>query len=267
MNDLSHLKTGFTKCVVTAINPDEEQYEKLMGEEPDELIYTWEREGVQKAKLDIYLQDLSQNVYKHTIYISDEEVTSKQGKYLYINCIGDTQYGNNEDDLWDNFKLFQNSVWENGKIVSTENIGKKDFHISRKGEQDVLHFRKMLLNRNMKDPQANLFLQWDKLLEGDVSRLLKDIPDSGEYHLTCLLYVNEELEQKVWKEFLPVKMLPEIYTGSFSKYTQTAWNKYKSNIENEYIGLKGHYHLGRIKTFEESDFMNQKEFNPFCWEY
>lgn len=267
MNTDYNQKIGFTKCKVVGINPDEEQVEKFTGESVDELTYIWEREGEKRGKVDIYLQDLSDDVYKHTIYISEEEVVSRQRKYLYVNCIGETQYADNESDLRDFFKFFQETEWLDGKPVSSKNIAPKEYHIARKGEVDLLHFRKILLNRDMKNVNANLFLNWDNLLDGNFERLTKDIPDNGEFHLTCFLYVNENLEQKVWREFLPVKMLPEINTGSFSKYTQSTWNKYKANIENEYTGVKGHYYLGRIKTFSENDFMNQKELNPEIWEY
>lgn len=260
--------TGFTKCKIVAINPSEEEIEQLTGEYPEDFKpYSWERSDILHGRIDIYLQDISDEVYKYSIYISDEALEYKSGIKKYINCVGDTQPANTEDDLWDSFKYFENATWIDGKPTNKEIIGDKEYHIARKGEEEVLHLRKLLINGNLKDPKANIFLNWEKLLSGDVSRLQKDISNTGEYHLVCLLYVDEELHQKVWKEFLPVKMLAEINTQSFSKYTIGVWNKYKKNLENEYSGIKGHYYLGRLKKFEESDFKNVKELNPNLWEY
>lgn len=265
---LPNIFTGFTKCKIVAINPDEEEIEELTGEYPEDFKpYTWERNDTLHGRIDIYLQDISDEIYKYTIYISDENIEYKSGIKKYINCVGDTQPANTEQDLWDSFKQFENIEWVNGKPTNKEIIGNKEYHIAKKGEEEILHLRKILLNRNMKDPKANIFLNWDKLLQGDINRLQKDIPDTGEYHLVCLLYADEDLHQKVWKEFLPVKMLAEINTGTFSKYTLPTWTKYKKNIENEFSGLKGHYYLGRLKKFEESDFKNVKELNSERWEY
>lgn len=261
-------KTGFCKVKCIAINPEPEEIEELTGEYPEDFKnYTWNKGDVLGARIDIYFQDVAEDIYKYTIYISNELVQYKSGSFQYINCVGDTQAAFTEDDIWDSFKQFQTGEWINGKLTNIQIIGEKKYHIARKGEYELLHFRKMLLNRNMSDIRANLFLDWDALLTGDFSRLIKDIPDNGEYHMCALLYVNEDLQQKVWREFLPVKMLAELNTMSFSKYTTSTWNKYKKNIENEFNGLKGHYYLGRLKKFEDSDFKNTKELKEDEWDY
>jgi hypothetical protein len=268
MSDYSHLFTGFQKIKILKINPDEEEIEELTGEYPEDFKnYTWNKGDVLGARIDIYMQDIGDNIFKHTIYISDELVKYNSGSKQYINCVGDTQAANTEDDLWDSFRYFETGDWVNGKLTNKQILGEKKYHIARKGEAELLHFRKLLLNKNMTDVRANLFLDWDKLLTGDFSRLNKDIPDNGEYHMTVLLYVDEDLRQKVWREFLPVKMLSELQSQSFSKYTTGTWNKYKKNIESEFNGLRGHYYLGRFKQFTEDDFMIKKELSEELLEY
>jgi hypothetical protein len=245
---------GLQKVSIIAINPTEKEYTELFQEEPEEIKYTWEYKGVRNVKLDFYLKSPQEDIFKYSIYLKDEEKVSKTGKNLYINCIGNTQWVEDESQLWESFTTFEKILsWENGRPKDKKIIGSKDYHPCKIGEDDLLHLLSIVQNIDPYNPESNVFLDLDKLFEGDYTELKSKITDKNPFHLIALAYVNNEGEQKIWKEFLPVEMLREINVGSFSKTNQRIFNSYKKNIENEYGGIEGTYILSKMREMKDED--------------
>ena len=254
MTDYSHLMIGLNKFSIKFINPTEEQYIELFKEEPDkELKYCWEYKGVRNCKLDIYLQSPQEDIFKTTIWLKDEDKVSKTNKQLFVNCVAGTQWVEDSSQLWDSFTTFEKILsWENGRPKDKKIIGSKDHHIAKVGEDELLHLLSIVQHVDPYNTESNLFLDLDKLFEGDFTELRERIPDSPS-HLIALAYVNTDLEQKIWRSYLDVSLMREINTQSFSKQNQKIFNAFKKDIESEYNGLDGSYILEKMRPMTEKD--------------
>jgi hypothetical protein len=258
--DTSHLLTGFIKAKVIAINPSKEEAEDILKEElTEEPVYVWEdKYGVKNAKVSIYLEDVKKQMHSISFYLSNQDETSKTGKIKYINCVGETQWVEDSSQLRDGFLYFQETKWEGGRPIETKNLSKKEYRICKRGEEQLLHYRKMLLEKSVKDEEANLFYDLDLVFqEGDFSEFRDEI-GTDSYHFVIFLYVTEDLQQRVWKEFLPLNLYREINNNmSFSQYTRWTYERWKKNIEGDY-GIKGYYELTSLKKLNseilKSDF-------------
>ena len=261
MEDYSHLLTGFFKCRPIAANPSQEELCELLGESDAEIPIYVDKD---KVNIHIYLEDNKQeNIFIHKIELVNKSDMSTTGKYRWINCIGDTQYAETENLLWESFKTFEKILsWENGRPKEKETIGEKFHKICTKGEQDLLHYRRMLTNVNIYSPDSNLYYNLDKIFDGDFSELQEEITNYNTSTFFGLAYVDEDLRQKVWKEFLPLSIYSETVNNSFTlNSSKKIYSQWKSNLESDF-GIKGHYHLGILQEFKEQFFKNKKSCNP-----
>lgn len=252
--DTTHLLTGWTKGRVIYVNPSKEELEELIGEElENDVKYTWEKEGIRNCRIDIYIQDnKEENIFKHSIYLEDREDVSKTGKYKYVNCIGDARYAEEESQLFNSFTKFERVLeWENKKPKIVEEIGSKQPRIALKGEDVLLHYRRMLLNVNIYNENINLYYNMEKLFSGDFSELQNEIK-TDTFHFVIFLYVNEQFEQKIWKEFLPIGIYGELNNNmSFSYSNKKIFDRWKNTLIDEKFGIQGHYSLQKLGTFKE----------------
>ena len=118
------------KCI--SCNPTADEYYELFKEEPEkELIYHWESRGVKNTRLDIYIQTPQEDIFKHSIYLKDEDKVSKTGKFLYVNCVAASQWVEDESQLWESFTQFEKILdWENGRPKNKKIVGSKDYHVA-----------------------------------------------------------------------------------------------------------------------------------------
>jgi hypothetical protein len=238
----------------------------------EEISYNFQQGDKEFAIIDIYLEDSKERVFKYSITLENEEIMSRTGKSLYINSIADTQWVDNEDQLWDSFKYFEKVLeWEevgSRKIPkSKEIIGNKDFHIAKIGEPDLLHFLRRAQDINPYNPENHLFVKLDKLFGGDFRTIERMVEKEKDFHLVAFAYVDDEGRQKIWKEFLPLNMTREINNGmQISSYNLKIYNDWKKTAEGEY-GIDGHYVLDKIQLFRNDMKIIKKEVTDTDLEY
>lgn len=263
------MKTGFFKAKVIEINPDFNWLEKNFSE-VEKPEYTFEKKGIECAKIDIYLESPQEDIFKHTILLENEEVLYRTGSYQYVNCLGQTQIAQSESQLWDSFLHFEKVVsWElNGNKFSNykpgakpkekEIIGKKQYHIAKKGEVDLLHFIKMLTNPNLYDETTNLFIDLNKLFKGDFSTLKNMLGEEKDFHFVAFAYVDKKMQQKIYKRFLKLDFYRDVVNNmtisSFNKKQYEEWLK-----EFEYDCEECNYELGKIQNFKQEHIKTKKE--------
>ncbi len=260
MTDFSHLSIGFFKGRILAISPTDEEYLALFQEEPEkELSYVWESKGVRTVRIDFYIQSPQEEIFKHSIYLKDEDKVSKTNKFLYVNCVGASQWVESQHQLWESFENFEKVLeWEGGRPKSKKIIGTKQHHISKVGEDELLDMYRILENSNIYDENTNLFFDLEKIFQGDFSEL-RERAKSDAYNLVALAYVQEE-KQKIWSRFLPSELYREINVGSFSKSNQKIFNEFTKNLTSEYSGIDGTYILSKLRPMQESDIVSK--YNP-----
>jgi hypothetical protein len=249
-------KTGFFKGVVKCVSPSKEWIENIIGEEIGEPIYTGTTKDVRWSNLDFYIEDNKENIFKYTIHLKDRERCSKSGVFQYINCIGDTQWGK-EEDLWDSFKQFEKVLtwvkdgkssdryFSGAKPGEKDIIGEKKYKIAWDGEEELLHLLRVVDNITPYNPDVNLFLDLNKLFEGDFTELQRAIKNDRDFHFTALAYVNEQFEQRIFKKFMPENFIRDVLSENISNYNKKAYN----DLVNATEYVPGHYSFGRLIDF------------------
>jgi len=271
MTDYSHLKTGFFKAQIVAINPDKETLKDLFGEEVEEdPKYIWTKNNIRNAVVTIYLKDVYNDVFKYQIYLEEKNVVSNDSsKAMYINCVGDKQWVEDESQLWDSIKYFEkvNSWVSTTGVVSEkyqfgsrpkekEIVGNKQPRIAIKGEPELLHLRKMLLEANPYDSDTYLFYNLERIFSGDFSQIEKDV-NRSEFNFVAFAYVSNDITQKIWHEFLPLNLIREINNGmNLTSYSKKIFDSWKNNATGTY-GIQGHYTIDKLQEFKK-DFIKGK---------
>lgn len=253
------MKSGFCKSKIISINPDIYWLEQELSiQEEPEYIWT-DRDGVRNCKIDIYFEDNQNNVFKSEIYLKDKLKQGKSDNFCYVNQVGDNQWVTNENQLFDNFKNWVQVVsWGiNGEKIEKyrtgaipfekQNIAKKDYHIAIEGEDVLLQFLKQFYNYSNYDTDANVFIDLNKLFEGDFSTLQRIIRDEKDFHLVIFTYLSKKLEQKVLNYFFPLEFFRDVLNNF--QISQKFKNQYKDfNKKLEFI--EGYWEIGKIKDFK-----------------
>lgn len=263
--DYSHLRTGFFKGKIIKLNPTFEELTELLGEEPEKQpTYTWTSKGVRKAAFEFYIENTQNEIFKYAMLLSDEKVVSSKGSYQYINCLGDTQWVTDESQLWNSFTEFQKvTKWSttNGKYapgakpVEKETLGKKQYRIASKGEEDLLHIWKLIVSPKIYDVNTNLLLDLEAFFSGDFSQIKLD---TDTYHFVAFAYVNNDFKQKIWKRFLPTDIMSELRNKDFSSENRKLYSNWESQAKDEQFGIQGYYNLTSLQVFEENFIKSDK---------
>ena len=263
--DYSHLKTGFFKGKIIKLNPSFDELTELLGEEPEkEPKYFWESKGVRKAVFEFYIENNQNEVFKYAMLLSDEKVLSSKGSYQYINCLGDTQWVTDESQLWNSFTEFQkvtkwstpSGKYERGaKPVEKETLGKKEYRIAKKGEEDLLHIWKLITSPNLYDVKTNILLDTEAFFSGDFSQIKLD---TDTFHFVAFAYVNNDFKQKLWKKFLPVDIMSELRNKEFSSENKKIYSNWETQVKDEQFGIQGYYELAPLQTFKEEFIKSDK---------
>jgi len=241
--------TGFFKARIVCINPDAEWLTEIMEEQVDEPVYNWEKNDVRFAKLDIFLEDSRDRLFKYTINLEDDELISRTDSYMYINCIGDTQWVKSENDLWENFKYFTKvTEWsKDNRPVSKDIVGEKKFRVAKKGEQDLMNFIRNIEEFNPYDPEVNMFLDLNKVFEGNITSIEKLILKTKDFHICAFAYIDKQLKQCIWKEFMPVHFIKDVSSEmNISNQFKRAYATWYKNATGDY-GMDGYYTLDKLK--------------------
>jgi hypothetical protein len=177
---------GLFESRAVAINPDAEEYEKLMGYAPKEDSKQFEylgesKEGNILLRMDIWLEetkirniDVEENgelvnkpvnvKFKVTYFLEDKEKENKDNtRKQYINSVGVCSWADDPNNLPDWFK-------------------ERDYRIANVGEEQLYNFvRKWLGNLDYRSAETTLDIDtnWKKFKRGNVSPLVGEI--NGEW--------------------------------------------------------------------------------------
>jgi len=163
-NEKGGLYTGVTNFKVDAVNPTKEELATLLNfdiERMNDITYD--------NRIDVRLSNEDVNT-KVSFWLSMDEVKTNDGtKNMYINGLGQTTWGVDENDVPDWFE-------------------KRDIRIARKGEADIYDFMIGWLNPDLKD--GKLELPFEDLCKGDVSSLAGAIEHFNDREVKGLLGVK-----------------------------------------------------------------------------
>ena len=186
------LYVGFSEVDIISVSPNKEELIKLLGitedkqEEFKEPSYESEKDGNQTVRLDFWVKSKkTNNLDKITFFLENTPRVSKDGnKNEYINQLGATQFVDSEDNLFDNFKAFQNVLswikdgnvtpkWVAGaKPNEVEVVEKKSYRKALKGESELMEFLKNALTGiDYRAFDTNLLLDMKKLFSGNFKEL------------------------------------------------------------------------------------------------
>lgn len=275
---------GWTKCSIISICPKENELKDILGEEEiedmPEYFFT-KRNGSKCARLDFYLSNSDDEIFMYTIYLDDSDKTSKSGDVkLYINQLGDTQWSNSEENLWDSFTSFQDILsWKDssGKTSDkyfagarpneVEKMADKVYHIAKNGESELVHLLKMVDSHpDLKSPDTSFFIDVNTILDGDLTELLKRIPqDIISFCANVYIDIEDDNKQKVFKHFLPLKLAYEAFTNTPSKYSKKQFDSFMNDFS--YLQDRSIYHFGKLREVKESDLPKSKEIDEESSDY
>ena len=271
MNKLLEGKlTGWTKSKIIAFNPIEEELLELTGdtELEEELVYTYEnKKGDKVCTLDFYISDINdENVFKYTIHLEDKEKTSKNGSNLYVNQLGDSQWSNSENSLWDDFTQFVDKKWNNDtkKFDVFGKLADKDYHIALVGEHELLSLIKVLCGFNPKDTDSNLFIDMSKLFDGDFTEL-RDLIQMDTPLFSSFIYIDKDFTQKVFSSFMSLQLFQQCCTNTPDKYNKTTFNNFYKAFD--FIADDVYYNFGKLQPFKKEFLKDVKELNDYDSEY
>lgn len=259
--------TGFFKAKILAINPNVEEINELLGEcftEKIEYVYT-DKYNNQCCNIDIYLKDNQENVFKHTIVLKNKFAKTKNGANIYVNCIGDSQIAQNDDQLWSSFKYFERILtWKKDEVEQddyflgakpgkVETLAEKKYKNAFIGEDELMLFLKHATNINTKNISSNLFVDIDLIFQEDFTSLQIEEKD---FHLTCFAYELDGV-QKIHKYFFPL----DFYRDVLNNMTiSSKYKKYYNDFLQNLNYTEGEWEIGKIQKFKSEFVRNKKDF-------
>ena len=190
--ETKRLLIGWSEVDVVAVNPTKEKLMKLLEIDDEEVKskfkepeYTGEKDGDATARVVFYVKNKKTNqVDNVTFSLKNVEQKSKTEKSLYLNQVGETQWTDSEDNLWDSFKNFQQVLtWEGNGEVSERYfkgarpkdikvIAPKKYRKAVVGESDLVEFIKAwLLSVDYNNVDTDLLLDTKKLFSGNFREL------------------------------------------------------------------------------------------------
>ena len=249
--------SGWFKAEIQAVNPDKDELEALLEEEVQDIpeYYYDKKDGTKCARLDFYIKDIkSEILFKYSIFLEDKPESFKSGTRKYINQLGAIQITNDESNLFKNFSNFTDQKWENGRLISEDILGDKQYRIAKNGEQELTHLH--IISQETFNKNGNYLLDIDKILDGDLSELKIRF---NEPVFSAYAYVmnNENYDQRLYKQFMKLLDFQSLALGSSNKYNtgsikkwEAEWDKYKEGKI---------YKFGKLDNITEEDLPKNKE--------
>lgn len=263
---------GLAPVEVKAVNPSRKDINILLGKEDGEdekaMEYLGEdKDLVPRVRMSFWLKWLTDQVDKYFIYsfnITNKVRKNKVGdKVQVINSTLNTTWVplkkdeagelTDEPDMrllphW--FSIFED---EEGNKV-----GDKRVRAALLGEEELCTFLRAWIGMNWKSPNAEVFVDTDKLFKEDFSELREIIGSVYDRQFVATVGVTtdqddvtKQYQQVYGKGFLPKSILDHLaknFKGS-SDYIKKLWGKYEDEIQGEY-GFRAHYVLEPIQLYD-----------------
>lgn len=255
------LKVGLFEANVIAINPNMEQFEKLLGIELKEDSKATEYLGESKdgniyLRLSVWLEDKkSGDKFNMNFFLENKERENKElTKKQYINTIGICAWADDPNNLPDWFT-------------------KREYRVAMQGEEDLYTFmRSWLGDLDYSNDTTVLELDWKKLMKGNVNEIKDQL--NGEWSrdfvaLATVISKEKDGEVKEYqgiynKAFLPsyamkfFRMInyqdPEVIEGLKKKKNRDlkVQERFVLNVTGEY-GCKDFFLLKDLKDYDPSE--------------
>lgn len=213
-------KVGLFEARVIAVNPNEEQYDKVLGIELKEGSKATEylgesNDGNTYLRVDVWMEAVkSKENFRVSFFLENKERENKDyTKKQYINPVGACSWADDPANLHDWFKGTEENP--------------KDYRVAFVGEEDLYHFLQTWFGKlDFRAKDTVLQLDWKKLMKGNVKELTDLIGSEISSNVVALATVitkerDEEFVeyQGVYnKAFLPVYALKQFrlvdYTDS-----------------------------------------------------
>jgi len=248
-------KVGIFEAKVIAINPNEREYKDILGIElkEDSNATNYYDDVKKKLRVNVWLQDVNSDFKTNaTFWLEHGEKENKDAtKKQYINSIGVCSWASSPDLL---------PVW----------FLKRDYRIAHIGEEEFLGFVRIWLGGlDFSDMDTEIFLDWKKVMSGDLKDLKEQI--DGEFTqtvgaLATVKTVDKEDGPKSYqnifiKSFFPgysIKSMrvvdynnPDVVRGlTFRKSAELKMHeRFVVNVAGEY-GCKDYYTFKELHDYD-----------------
>jgi hypothetical protein len=161
-------KVGIFEAKVIAINPTVQEYKEILGIDlkEDSKATNYYDEVAKKLRVNVWLQDVNSDFKTNaTFWLEHGEKVNKDGtKKQYINNIGVCSWASSVENL---------PPW----------FAKRENRVAHIGEEEFLGFVRIWLGGlDFSDPDTEIFLNWKKVMNNDLSDLKEQI--DGEFTQT-----------------------------------------------------------------------------------
>lgn len=208
---------------------------KNLDKDPHYGIFNAKVVKIEKHK--VFLQDvLTYHNFSIDFFLKDELAKTKSGKDIWINQMGEVGYGD-EYSLLRSFTHFPKSDEE------------KKYRLARIGDVHLMDFLRNYHYPNPFDTTIDI-TKGLRHYYTDYDSFKKLFVSDSEYDRTIggLLYVNEDMEEKVFPHFIPSHKV-SILKNCKGDFSQVKDYTIKNIFDNDFIP-KGHYHWGSVKLLE-----------------
>ena len=161
-------KVGIFEAKVIAINPTVQEYKEILGIDlkEDSKATNYYDDVAKKLRVNVWLQDVNSDFKTNaTFWLEHGEKVNKDGtKKQYINNIGVCSWASSVENL---------PPW----------FAKRENRVAHIGEEEFLGFVRIWLGGlDFSDPDTEIFLNWKKVMNNDLSDLKEQI--DGEFTQT-----------------------------------------------------------------------------------
>lgn len=254
-------KVGLFEARVIAVNPTAEEYADVLGRQLKEDSKATEylgtsKDGNARLRIDFWLEEVkSRDKFKLTFFIENKEKENRDGtKKQYINNIGRCTWADSPNNLPTWFKERENRV-------------------AFVGEEDLYNFlRSWLGNIDFSKPTAELQIEFNKLIKGNVKELKEQINGEWATNIVAMATISTQEKEDGVKEFQNVynkaflppysikafKLLDYNSAGTISGLRQKSSRELKAherfvlNVVGEY-GCKDYYTFKELKEYNAED--------------
>jgi len=212
--------TGLAPAKLMAINPNQAELSKLLGNdiswEPKYPTIPGTDGQPDKFPLTFWVKHAEKDHFTTmTIYVANSPITSKNGKHVFVNKVGQASYyAESAQALIDN----QNTSWYNKEGLRPMNIGENELYALM---QTIVRFNPNEDGADWESAMKQDGITMDRLVKGDVSGLRKFIE-----------YANSETPEKQPNCFICLYCVKrkDVTTpeGTTTKYYQNILGKSES---------------------------------------
>ena len=253
-------KVGLFEARVIAINPTAEEFKEVLNIDLPEDSKATEylgssRDGNTFLRIDIWLEEVKKkDKFKVTFFLENKERENKDGsKKQYIDNIGRCAWADDPNNL---------AEW----------FTKRDYRVAFVGEEELYNFMRTWLELDYSKSDADLSLEWKKLMKGNVKELKDQVDGAYCTNVAALATItvkqkdgeNKEYQSIYNKAFLPAYYLknfrlinyndPTVQSGLRTKKSKDLkpHERFVINVTGEY-GCKDYYTLRDLQEYNSDD--------------